>query len=49
MSSLPYCLADGADRGRSGQENEGFRKARLIVLPIVAVLLIVLFVRLQSC
>ncbi|MFF1646960.1 hypothetical protein [Streptomyces sp. NPDC058240] len=38
----------GADRGRSDQENEGFRKARLIVLPIVAVLLIVLFVCLQS-
>ncbi|MFJ1544528.1 hypothetical protein [Streptomyces sp. NPDC088246] len=40
--------AHGADRELSQQENESFRKARLIVLPIVIVLLIGLFVHLRS-
>ncbi|MEU3216625.1 hypothetical protein [Streptomyces sp. NPDC006971] len=36
--------AHGANRAASQQEDESFRKARLIVLPLVAVLLIVLLV-----
>ncbi|MFF2326045.1 MULTISPECIES: hypothetical protein [unclassified Streptomyces] len=31
--------AHGADRGLTQQEDESFRKARLIVLPVVVVLL----------
>ncbi|MFF3728797.1 hypothetical protein ACFYXM_00325 [Streptomyces sp. NPDC002476] len=34
----------GANRAASQREDESFRKARLIVLPLVAVLLIVLLV-----
>lgn len=33
--------AHGADRGPAQQENESFRKARLVLLPVVVALLIV--------
>ncbi|MFC9623534.1 hypothetical protein ACFTXM_27230 [Streptomyces sp. NPDC056930] len=48
MAGEHLASAHGADRGLSQQENESFRKARLIVLPIVVVLLIGLFVHLRS-
>ncbi|MFJ8750850.1 hypothetical protein ACIREO_16145 [Streptomyces sp. NPDC102441] len=43
-------LADSheAARGRTDQENESFRKARWVVLPLCAVLIVVLLVFLQS-
>ncbi|MEV6160583.1 hypothetical protein AB0L71_01375 [Streptomyces sp. NPDC052052] len=48
MAGEHLASVHGADRGLSQQEDESFRKARLIVLPIVAVLLIGLFVHLAS-
>ncbi|WP_327366764.1 hypothetical protein [Streptomyces sp. NBC_01217] len=48
MAGEHLASAHGADRGLSQQENESFRKARLIVLPIVLVLLIGIFVILRS-
>ncbi|MFE3900879.1 hypothetical protein ACFXPY_11070 [Streptomyces sp. NPDC059153] len=48
MAGEHLASAHCADRGLSPQENESFRKARLIVLPIVVVLLIGLFVHLRS-
>ncbi|MER5360560.1 hypothetical protein [Streptomyces sp. NPDC002785] len=48
MAGEHLASAHGADRGLSQQEDESFRKARLIVLPIVVVLLIGLFVCLRS-
>ncbi|MFE9727212.1 hypothetical protein ACFYQ5_27345 [Streptomyces sp. NPDC005794] len=43
-------LADSHDasRGRADQENESFRKARRVMLPLCAVLIIALLVFLQS-
>ncbi|MFE4218028.1 hypothetical protein [Streptomyces sp. NPDC056844] len=43
-------LADSHDaaRGRSDQENESVRKARWVVLPLCAVLIVVLLVLVQS-
>ncbi|GAA3480851.1 hypothetical protein GCM10018966_053820 [Streptomyces yanii] len=40
--------AHGADRGPAQQENESFRKARLILLPVAVALLIAVFVHLRS-
>ncbi|MFJ7943639.1 hypothetical protein ACIQ6K_08305 [Streptomyces sp. NPDC096354] len=40
--------AHGADLGLAQHENESFRMGRLIVLPVVAVILIALFVHLRS-
>ncbi|MFG2559591.1 hypothetical protein [Streptomyces sp. NPDC048496] len=40
--------AHGAGRGLSQQQNESFRKAGLIVLPVVVVLLIAVFACLRS-
>ncbi|MFB6778105.1 hypothetical protein ACFCX0_11875 [Streptomyces sp. NPDC056352] len=40
--------AHGADRGPAQQENESFRKARLILLPVALALLIAVFVHLRS-
>jgi hypothetical protein len=40
--------AHDASRGRTDQENESFRKARRVVLPLCAVLIIVLLLLLQS-
>ncbi|MEU9459795.1 hypothetical protein ACIQCQ_02445 [Streptomyces sp. NPDC088394] len=48
MAGEHLASVHGADQGLSQQDNEAFRKARLIVLPIVAVLLVVLFVCLQN-
>ncbi|MGW2178648.1 hypothetical protein ACWCXX_11255 [Streptomyces sp. NPDC001732] len=48
MAGEHLASAHGADRGLSQHENESFRKARLIVLPIVAVLLIGLLVHLMG-
>ncbi|MEU0632517.1 hypothetical protein [Streptomyces sp. NPDC005989] len=48
MAGEHLASVHGADRGLSQQDDEGFRRARLIVLPIVAVLLIALFVHLQN-
>ncbi|MGQ7748767.1 hypothetical protein ACUN29_09715 [Streptomyces sp. WC2508] len=48
MAGEHLASVHGADQGLSQQDNEAFRKARLIVLPIVAVLLAVLFVCLQN-
>ncbi|WP_406418434.1 hypothetical protein OH809_31830 [Streptomyces sp. NBC_00873] len=48
MAGEHLAAAHGADRGLSQQENESFRKVRLIVLPIVVVLLIAVFVYLRS-
>ncbi|MFE4794799.1 hypothetical protein ACFRFL_06725 [Streptomyces sp. NPDC056708] len=48
MAGEHLASAHGADRGLSQRENESLRKARLIVLPIVVVLLIGLFVYLRS-
>ncbi|MFB6813792.1 hypothetical protein ACFCV8_04500 [Streptomyces sp. NPDC056347] len=44
MAAEHLASAHGAGGGLSQREDEGFRKARLIVLPLVAVLLITLFV-----
>ncbi|MFF2728490.1 hypothetical protein ACFVS9_11375 [Streptomyces sp. NPDC058008] len=43
-------LADAHDasRGRAGQENESFRRARWVVLPLCAVLVVALLVFLRS-
>ncbi|MCX4397350.1 MULTISPECIES: hypothetical protein [unclassified Streptomyces] len=48
MAGEHLASVHGADQGLSQQDNEAFRKARLIMLPIVAVLLVVLFVCLQN-
>ncbi|MFG2403049.1 hypothetical protein ACGFR8_01715 [Streptomyces brevispora] len=40
MAGEHLASAHGADRGPEQRENESFRKGRLIVLPIVAVVLI---------
>ncbi|MCX5159493.1 MULTISPECIES: hypothetical protein [unclassified Streptomyces] len=48
MAGEHLASVHGADQGLSQQDNEAFRKAGLIMLPIVAVLLVVLFVCLQN-
>lgn len=48
MAGEHLASVHGADQGLSQQDNEAFRKARLIMLPIVAVLLVALFVYLQN-
>jgi hypothetical protein len=48
MAGEHLASVHGADQGLSQQDNEGFRKARLIMLPITVVLLIALFVCLQN-
>lgn len=40
MAGEHLATAHGADRGLAQQEDESFRKARMVVLPVVAVLLI---------
>lgn len=44
MAGEHLASAHGAGRGLTQQENESFRKGRLVVLPVVAVLLIVFLV-----
>lgn len=44
MAGEHLASAHGADRGRAQQENESFRKGRLVVLPVVAVVLIAFLV-----
>ncbi|MFB7556529.1 hypothetical protein [Streptomyces brevispora] len=48
MAGEHLASAHGADRGPEQRENESFRKGRLIVLPIVAVVLIGLLFLLKS-
>lgn len=48
MAGEHLAAAHGADRGLTQQEDESFRKARLIVLPVVAVLLIGLLLLLKN-
>ncbi|MEE4491679.1 hypothetical protein [Streptomyces sp. BE230] len=48
MAGEHLSSAHGAGRGLAQQDNESFRKARLIMLPVVAALLIGLLVFLNS-
>ncbi|MEV7403827.1 hypothetical protein AB0N93_25965 [Streptomyces sp. NPDC091267] len=48
MAGEHLATVHGADRGLGQQEDESFRKARLIVLPVVAVLLIGLLLFLNN-